>query len=529
MSEQPPSVQQHSDKVISRLAALEGRLRAVADERDLLALADKVVDVACQLELTASTRASGPCVVACVGRTRAGKSTLRYVLTGQAEDGLGRGGQRTTLVSQEYSWRELRLFDTPGVGAFEGDDDAAAASETASRADLVLWVVGSDGLQPATIEPVLAMLRRGVPLLVLINHKDTVELDHLSDLPDAHLFPETDARERRLREILGRPDVGIVHAQLDVARSARKHKDSEAWRRSRVPELEKALVDAANHAVAARPDTWAAAVSADLREVAAVVDGILSWVSPLQEKQAADLERLEALVGAVQAAFGREWKSGSQAARRTAEASLRSAARHACVEEHRGKAQDAFSKSLRTLNLVFVRDLEAVVVRATEAAARLLEDVEVGPNTPSRKLVADSVTGQLRGDPLNARTARTVRRVLAVGSGFLVFTPAAPVAWARLAVGLAAPAFVEAVGGSVGPSLEQEQQKREQSVDEAKRRTLKRLAQGEEQASAQAEEMFKSRFAQPLEIAVGAAAKRLQTLLDVVNAAERTGRSDASL
>ncbi len=175
----------------------------------------------------------GPLVVAVVGRTRAGKSTLRFVLTGEGEDGIGRGGQRTTRTIMEYDWQGLLLRDTPGVGARDGAADTALASQAAATADLVLWVVTSDGLQQATVEPVRHVLSRGVPVLVAVNHKEQHDLRDDQDWSSEALLTERDARDRRIRDVLART-IGasgeVVHVQLDVARWARGvMKRESAW------------------------------------------------------------------------------------------------------------------------------------------------------------------------------------------------------------------------------------------------------------------------------------------------------------
>src|SRR3954451_7601942 len=76
-------------------------------------LGEALSAAAAQLDTALAWHRAGPARVVCVGRTRAGKSTLRHVLTGEAEDGIGRGGQRTTRDNIEYVWRDLLLVDTP--------------------------------------------------------------------------------------------------------------------------------------------------------------------------------------------------------------------------------------------------------------------------------------------------------------------------------------------------------------------------------------------------------------------------------
>ena len=240
--------------------------RETAHRGDFTFLVDVVELSANRLGAAAAGGRSGVCRIATVGRTKAGKSTLRYVLTGQAENGIGIGGQRTTTSNLEYLWRDLEVVDTPGVGAFQGAEDAEVAAVAAAAADLVLWVVTSDGLQQATIRPVQDMLRRGVPLVVLINHKEVVDLTDLPRWTDAQLFEESDAHERRVRQVcreLGRSEVEVLHCHLDVAHLARNASDGSTRERSQLPQhrrlrswtlrqLEAALVAAAARADAPR-------------------------------------------------------------------------------------------------------------------------------------------------------------------------------------------------------------------------------------------------------------------------------------
>ncbi len=214
---------------------------------------------AAELRAALSPARKSPPVVAVVGRTRAGKSTLRFVLTGKGEDGIGRGGQRTTRSIIEYGWHGLLLRDTPGVGARDGAADTALAIEAAATADLVLWIVTSDGLQKATVEPVRHILGRGVPVLVAVNHKEQHDLLEDRTWSSELLLTDREVRERRIREVLAGTvgaSVQVVHVQLDVGRWARGVAGRErAWVASGVPILQRTLEAAACQAEAARAAT----------------------------------------------------------------------------------------------------------------------------------------------------------------------------------------------------------------------------------------------------------------------------------
>ena len=57
------------------------------------------------------------------GRTMAGKSTIREAITRGNGETIGKGAQRTTRDVKEYEWSNLRIIDTPGFGAYNGQDD----------------------------------------------------------------------------------------------------------------------------------------------------------------------------------------------------------------------------------------------------------------------------------------------------------------------------------------------------------------------------------------------------------------------
>ena len=87
--------------------------------------------------------------IALFGRTNSGKSTLMEILTNGDGSSIGKGAQRTSRNIRSYFWNGLRVIDTPGVAAFEGEDDEPLAFEAAANSDLALCLATDDGPQEA--------------------------------------------------------------------------------------------------------------------------------------------------------------------------------------------------------------------------------------------------------------------------------------------------------------------------------------------------------------------------------------------
>lgn len=103
------------------------------------------------------------------GRTKAGKSTIREALTNGDGSSIGKGSQRTTRDVKEYNWNYLRILDTPGFDAYEGDEDTKIAFSQIDETDIILFLVTSDNIEESEFEK-LAMLRReNKPVIILLN------------------------------------------------------------------------------------------------------------------------------------------------------------------------------------------------------------------------------------------------------------------------------------------------------------------------------------------------------------------------
>jgi hypothetical protein len=117
--------------------------------------------------------------VAVYGLINAGKSSLINALAGASRRPTGPIGGTTTEVA-ELAWREVdaevggfdvRLLDTPGLEEVGDETRSDVATEAATRADLVVFVVAED--LTATARAALLRLREvGKPTVVTLNKVD---------------------------------------------------------------------------------------------------------------------------------------------------------------------------------------------------------------------------------------------------------------------------------------------------------------------------------------------------------------------
>ena len=162
----------------------------------LSAFAKKISDVilpaakAYRLKINQKEAAVEDFTIVLVGRTKAGKSTLKTVLTGSGKDEIGKGKQRTTLVNYIYEWNSLRIIDTPGIDA--GGDaeqvDKGIAEKALAEADVVCYLTPCDGVPKKTIEFIDEIVQSNKPVLVLLNYKQNIrdedDLEDFLDEPD---------------------------------------------------------------------------------------------------------------------------------------------------------------------------------------------------------------------------------------------------------------------------------------------------------------------------------------------------------
>ena len=114
--------------------------------------------------------------IALIGRTKAGKSTLRTVLTGSGKENIGCGAQRTTRINDIYEWNHLRIIDTPGIdaGSDDEDEDQQIAEKVIGESDIICYIAASDGLPKNAREFAVNLAKRNKPVIVLVNYKSNI-------------------------------------------------------------------------------------------------------------------------------------------------------------------------------------------------------------------------------------------------------------------------------------------------------------------------------------------------------------------
>jgi len=226
---------------VARRAPADGA--AVEDARARL----QELELNLEATLASSLRATGAALhakeaalnrftVTLFGRTMAGKSTIREALTRGDGATIGKGAQRTTRDVREYTWNSLRIIDTPGIGAYEGDEDRAQALSVIDETDIVLFLVSSDGIQEESFKGMQELRQQNKPLLFVLNVKRDLEKpvnmrrflkDPRSVFDDNELRGHFDRIHKLAGEYLGMRDIRIIpiHAQAAYLSTLPEHEE----------------------------------------------------------------------------------------------------------------------------------------------------------------------------------------------------------------------------------------------------------------------------------------------------------------
>jgi hypothetical protein len=148
----------------AQLQVLHDRLRTEATERLQIA----------QAGLEGRRQRLDHFTVALFGRTMAGKSTIREALTMGTGATIGQGAQNTTRRIHAYPWRQLSILDAPGIASSDEslrEQLDALARQAFQRADVVLFLLSSDGIQQAVFEGLCELRELAKPVIFVLNYK----------------------------------------------------------------------------------------------------------------------------------------------------------------------------------------------------------------------------------------------------------------------------------------------------------------------------------------------------------------------
>ena len=124
----------------------------------------------------AKERALSYFTIAFMGRTKAGKSTLHSIITQDGWSSIGVGKQRTTRFNRIYEWKNIRIIDTPGIGAaeVEGKKDEEIAESIVDEADVICYVITNDSIQETEFKFLEQLKEKAKPLIILLNLKNNL-------------------------------------------------------------------------------------------------------------------------------------------------------------------------------------------------------------------------------------------------------------------------------------------------------------------------------------------------------------------
>ena len=196
------------------------------------------------------------------GRTMAGKSTIREAITGGDGSTIGMGAQRTTRDVRQYDWNHLRIIDTPGFGAYNGEEDTEIARSILEQSDVVLFLLSDDSIQESTFTELKYAYQLNKPLIFVVNVKKNLEKNvhrkkAIKD-PDSYIYNASDleGHKERLRNEAAKLGMNPryihivpIHAQAAFLSTQEAYSDQkeDLYRVSRMDNLLALLTDEITH------------------------------------------------------------------------------------------------------------------------------------------------------------------------------------------------------------------------------------------------------------------------------------------
>lgn len=152
------------------------------------------------------------------GRTKAGKSTIREALTHGGGETIGKGAQRTTRDIRRYTWNNLQIIDTPGIAAYEGDDDVTIAESVIDESDVILFLITNDSFQASEFERLADLKAQNKPVIILLNVKQDIDNSARRKifLRDFDKIVSTEGQSGNIQRIHSLAKEHFGHASIEV-------------------------------------------------------------------------------------------------------------------------------------------------------------------------------------------------------------------------------------------------------------------------------------------------------------------------
>lgn len=193
---------------------------------------DNIVSV-CENDIGNKHKNDSKFNIALFGRTMAGKSTLMSILTSGNDDKIGIGKQRTTREVHPYEWYGMKISDTPGIDAFEGETDEKKAYDAAKEADLIVFLITAGQPESTEADWLVKLKREDKPLICLCNWKASLEDSRLERfLKNPEQFKKNNDCEGIIKqfnsfiqETLPNECIDIIEVQLQAMKKAELQQD----------------------------------------------------------------------------------------------------------------------------------------------------------------------------------------------------------------------------------------------------------------------------------------------------------------
>jgi len=126
--------------------------------------------------LNRKQRAMNYFTISFLGKTKAGKSTLHTVMTDKGKAFIGSGSQRTTRFNRVYERDNIRIIDTPGIGAAEagGRKDEEIAKSVIDETDVLCYIVTNDNVLKTDFNFMAKIKAKNKPIVILLNVKENI-------------------------------------------------------------------------------------------------------------------------------------------------------------------------------------------------------------------------------------------------------------------------------------------------------------------------------------------------------------------